>query len=1022
MNLIQRVVFVALIFCSLSPVRADDLETGFVTPPDNTKPRCYWYWLDGHISKAGITQDLEAMKRVGIGESYIGMINAQSGAKPNPDLKPLSDPWWDTMAHAIREGTRLGVDIGVFNSPGWSQSGGPWVKPSEAMRYVALPEIRVHGPMHFEGKLPVPDGYFQDIAVLAFPAPAEDNADPGKQTHTPTTVTIEFPSEITARSLTVPPSQKTNVSADFEVSDDGQNYRPITRFTIDRHNLDVNVGPVPLAPVVVSFPATKGRFFKITFSHNCTVGEVRVSPAARVDRFMEKQLDKVFQDPQPPFDYYTWPLQPEPDQTGLMVPPASVQNISTQMSADGTLRWDVPPGDWIVLRAGMRPTGSTNSPAPIEATGLEVDKMNRKHLAAHFDAYIGELIRRVPEAQRKSWKHVVADSYERGPENWTDGFADDFQKSYGYDPLAYLPVMAGRIVGSVDQSDRFLWDLRRLIADRIARDYVGGLHDLCHKYGMKMWLENYGHFGFPSEFLAYGGACDEIAGEFWCGGSLGSIELRDASSAAHTYGKNVVWAEAFTGGPLFVNSPRDLKLRGDWALCQGINQFMLHVYIHQPDDQLPGMSAAFGSEFNRHNTWFEMSKSWIDYQRRCTHLLQHGMHVADVAYFISEDAPKMTGIQQPPLPAGFDFDFINAQVLMTRAAAKDGRLTLSDGMSYRLLVLPPNQTMRPELLAKLAGFVDQGLTIFGPLPSRSPSLQNYPAADAQVRQLSATLKAKVSDGPSLTPALKIEADVAGLPDGKVLFTHRHADDADIYFLSNQTDAMVNLSPVFRVGGKDCEFWHPDTGGIERASAEPVGSATRVKLQLESHGSIFVIFRQNSNRPGTLVLDENQPIKLPAGNPISGPWQVEIAGQQLTFNSLISWTERPEPKVNYFSGTGIYRTKFTASAISPRVVLDLGKVDSIAEISLNGTTFPAVWKYPYEIDVTPAIKPGDNQLEVRVANVWHNRLVGQAREAAAMGNPPAWASWTPHFGPNEKLMSSGLLGPVTLRGAEVSNQK
>ncbi|MDB5325126.1 MAG: glycoside hydrolase family 2, partial [Phycisphaerales bacterium] len=784
----KRAALCVLLAAILTPAglaRADNLEQGFITPSEATKPRCYWYWLDGYITKEGITKDLEAMKRVGIGEAYIGMINTQSGLPANPDLKALSDPWWDTMVHAIREGSRIGVDIGVFNSPGWSQSGGPWVKPEQSMRYVALPEMRLHGPSRFDGKLPAPEGTFQDIAAMAFPAPESDRSDAGKQTRNSKTIDIEFPVSITARSVAIQPTKEITVTAELSVSNDGKTYRPVKEMVVDRHRLDVMVGPMTRAPIVESFPATRGRFFQLAFSGDCEVGDVVVSPAARVERFPEKQLGKVYEEPQPPFEFYSWPLRSEPNQPPLVVVPGSVANLTKQMDADGTLHWDVPAGDWVVLRAGMRPTGSRNSPAAPEATGLEIDKMNRTHVATHFNAYIGELLRRIPEGERKAWKHVVADSYERGPQNWTDGFMTDFQKRYGYDPLPYLPAMTGRVVGSVDQSDRFLWDLRRMVADRIAEDYVGGLKDICGKNGLKLWLENYGHWGFPSEFLKYGGATDEVAGEFWCGGaagslnSLGSVELRDASSAAHTYGKNAVFAEAFTGGPTFVNSPRDLKTRGDWAFCQGINQFTLHVYIHQPDERMPGMSAWFGSEFNRHTTWFEMSKAWFDYQRRCTHLLQHGLHVADVAYFIGEDAPKMTGLRQPALPAGYDFDYINAEVLLTRATVQNGRLTLPDGMSYRLLVLPPSQTMRPEVLAKIAKFVDQGLTVFGALPTRSPSLKNFPDSDAEIQRLAAALKDKVADGPQLQPALKVPADVSGLPPEQVLFIHRHSDDADV---------------------------------------------------------------------------------------------------------------------------------------------------------------------------------------------------------------------------------------------------
>ena len=853
-------------------VRAGTLEDDFTNPPDSTKPRCYWYWMDGQITKEGITRDMEAMKRVGIGEGYIGVISGQAGTPTGVPAKALTDEWWGFIEHALREGTRLGVDVGLFNSPGWSQSGGPWVKPSQAMRYVTLPELHLHGPQHFAGKLPLPPGKFQDLAVLAFPAPAGEGDLAKITSRTLTLVSFEMESPFTARSLTVLPVKPVNVTAELLASDDGQQFRTFKKFTIDRHNFAVGVGPVPLAAVVATFPATTARFFQLKFSGACELGDIQLSPAARVESFAEKSLQKVCQDPHPLFDFYTWLGAAEPDAAGLTVKPDAVRNLSKLMTADGTLHWDVPAGDWIVLRTALTPTGTKNGPAPPEATGLEVDKMNRISLRSHFDAYVGNLINRLPAADRKSWKHVVADSYETGPENWTDGFASDFQKRYGYDPMPFLPVMTGRVVGSVDQSDRFLWDLRRLVADRVARDYVGGLRDLCHEHGMKMWLENYGHWGFPSEFLLYGGNCDEIAGEFWATGNfldkrdtgyLGRYELRDASSAANIYGKPVTWAEAFTGGPAFINSPRDLKARGDWAFCEGINQFVFHVYIHQPtDEKIPGINAGFGTEFNRNNTWFEQSKAWIDYLRRCSVLLQTGKHVADVAYFISEDAPKMAGPEQPTLPAGFDYDFINADVIEHRLAVKDGRLVLPDGMSFRVLVLPESATMRPELLKKIHELVKAGATVVGTLPSRSPSLENFPKCDAEVQKLAREIwgnadpkqpgehqfgKGHIFWGKSLDT---IFAELGLKPDfensAQLGFTHRHSDNADIYFVANPKAESLTTTATFRIGDRAPELWWPDSGRIERPAVyETADGVVRMPLSFGPAGSVFVVFREKA---------------------------------------------------------------------------------------------------------------------------------------------------------------------------------
>lgn len=1165
--MINRILALAgVCYLTLLGVHADgvaDLEKDFITPPDATKPRCYWYWMDGNITTNGITKDLEAMRRVGIGEAYIGIIADQSRLAPG-DVKVLTEPFWETMTHAVREGTRVGVDIGVFNSPGWSQSGGPWVKPEQAMRHLVSPEIHLHGPQHFAEKLPLPGGAFQDVAVLAFPAPKND-ADSiasvgGKILREPGVVTIELPQPFTARSLTVTPSERINVAAELQISDDGKNFRTLRAFNIDRHNLGLEVGPLPLAPVVVAFPATTARVFRLQLSAPNNLGEVQLSGAARVENVMEKSLTKVFQDPQPPFDFYTWPTQAEPESTDLVVAAESVRDLTKSLRPDGSLEWDVPAGDWIVQRIGMTPTGTKNSPTTPEATGLEVDKMNRAALKTHFDAYVGNLLARLPAAERTSWKHVVADSYERGPQNWTDGFAALFQKRYGYDPLPYLPVLTGRMVGGAEKSNRFLWDLRRLIADRVAIDYVGGLRDLCHEQGMKMWLENYGHFGFPSEFLLYGGNCDEISGEFWESGTLGSIELRDAASAAHIYGKRQVFAEAWTGGPMDLSTPWSLKKRGDWALCQGINQFVFHVYIHQPwEDRKPGINAAFGTEFNRHNTWFKLSQSWIDYLRRCSVLLQAGVQVADAAYFIGEDAPKMTGTRQPELPPGYDYDYINADVLLNRARVEHGQLVLPDGMSYRLLVLPPSETMRPETLAKIKSFVDAGLAVMGPLPTRSPSLQNYPNCDSTVQTLAAELRNQVRTDGDIRAALQVPPDVDGLNPEKILYVHRRDGEMEIYFLSNQTDTPASLAPAFRVAGKVAELWHPDTGATERSVSETTSGVTRISLNLAARGSVFVVFRPPSKQiepvvsftrnsqpvmpmvaqlslikimkasfglPGdaahtrdvssevqalvnggkvdfpvgkltaggdpaygvvkTLAVEftadgqvfsnsvqepdsiylgpPNLPIHRtelrsdPAGNlsvvsshpgkyeiktmsshtlgaeisdvpplqEIVGSWDVSFppkwgAPEKITIDTLGSLSGSTNAGVKYFSGTATYTKNFewpTAATQGSQKLeswLELGDVQVMAQVILNGHDLGTLWEPPFRVNVTEALQTGRNTLEVRVANLWRNRMIGDAGLPAAARF--TWSS-SAQFSPNTALPKSGLIGPVTIHTAKI----
>jgi hypothetical protein len=888
------------------------LESGFRQPPETTRPWCYWYWISDNISKEGITRDVEAMARVGIGEALIGNVFFKDTAPG--DVRVLSEPWWQMVEHAIREGKRMGVNIAMFNCPGWSQSGGPWIKPQQAMRYLVSSETHVQGPRLFEAALPAPAEPFQDVAVLAFPAPLADadtlrarapaiSCDPGVsgvdqlvdgrldtacafpasagQGDQRLTIGIQVAQPLTARHLTMVPGPAPWAAlCDLQAADATGAFQTVRRFTFDRSNMELNVGPMPRGPVTVSFAPVTARQFRIVLSAvtgAAALAEIDLSPAARVDSFVEKQLGKMHPTPSPMWDTYLWPRQPEPDEPKLSIPSAQVTNLTRLLQADGTLRWEVPEGQWIILRTGMTTTGTRNSPASPEGSGLEVDKMNRQAAALHFDAFIGELLRRMPAEDRSALKHIVADSYEMGSENWTDDLAPVFQDRYGYDPLPWLPVLTGRVVGSAEQANRFLWDLRRLVADRVATEYVGGLREQCRAHGLQLWLENYGHWGFPAEFLQYGGQSDCLGGEFWLGSTLGSIECRAASSAASIYGLPRVSAEAFTGGPLFQTVPSAMKARGDWAFCEGINHFVLHVNIHQPwEDRVPGVNAWFGTEFNRHNTWFEASRDWVTYLRRCCFLLQQGTRVADVAYFIGEDTPKMTGIRKPELPPGFDFDYINAEVIESRLAVNDGLLELPGGPSYRVLVLPAMATMRPQLLRKIRDLVAAGATVWGAPPSRSPSMEHYPDCDREVRALAKELWAESDDAVLLrretaggAVVRRAETPFAALvPDfsstAPLLYTHRTTPDAEIYFVTNQRPQEVVTTATFRVRNRIPELWQPSSGRIDRPAVyEAIAAGIRMPLHLTGSGSAFVVFRRGPidqnrielvQRDGKTILD------------------------------------------------------------------------------------------------------------------------------------------------------------------------
>jgi hypothetical protein len=1134
---------IAIIFISCQQKQTNHLSEMFQNPPDQYKPWLYWYWIDENISREGITKDLEAMARVGIGQALIGHV---SPGGQRGEVKILSDSWWGMVEHAVTEGQRLGVDIGFFNGPGWSQSGGPWIKKDNAMRHIVSHEINVSGPTTFNKNISHPDTLFELVAIQAFPAnsksvlapdpqinqissrPLLDGlkalTDKNKSTHLlfPESlrdgqdlrldISLNNPATVHAIQFEYLPIA---FMAQIEVQSRESNgdYTSIRSFTLDRRYINFEIGPMRYQPTVISLPETHTSQLRIVFSNltsdrGAGLQEIIIKTEPVIDQVIEKQLGKMYSGPLPPWDGYLWDEQPEfkeEDKIDIaktaskgIIDPSTVIDLASKIDKDGLLKWEVPEGDWTILYSGMVPTGATNVPAPPEATGYECDKFTNEAIELHFNSFIGDFLQKVPPEKRQSLKTVVIDSYEVGPQNWTNDFRDLFFERYGYDPILWMPVFTGKIVESVDKSNRFLWDVRRLTADLIANVYVNRLRELCNHHGLDLWLENYGHWGFPAEFLQYGGQADKVSGEFWYENTLwdlGPLECRAASSAAHIYGKKQVFAEAFTAGFNFKQFPAIMKPRGDQMFCEGINHMVQHVYIHQPwEDRIPGVIAWFGMSYQRHNTWFEQSRAWNDYLSRCHLMLQQGLPVTDICYFIGEDAPKMTGILKPDLPAGYDYDFVNRDVVMTRMTVQDGRLMLPDGKSYELMVLPPLKTMRPELLKKIKELLKNGARIYGPPPIKSPSLEHYPYADEEVVAMSKELweiteyekevQREIGLGhlfygqplPDVLSKLDIGPDVI-VQDTSIRWTHRYSDETDIYFISNQSDESKMVDISFRVNGKLPELWHPDNGNIElNGFYHQENGRTLLPLKLDPHGSIFVVFRKPANKPSirtierngqdliqssqggeipAISMDDNGNLKMhikeqgdyellksngdiekvsvpniPAPYWLNENWEVRFpenwdVPSDTLFSKLISWADHSHLGIKHFSGTAIYQNTFQISSdmILPgmKIMLDLGEVMIMAEIIVNGQNLGVLWKKPYAIDITDAVRQGENDIRIHITNTWWNRLVGDEKypegfpermSESRLDKPrtfTTYKAWKWH----DDLMPSGLLGPVQI---------
>ncbi|MGA2246693.1 MAG: glycosyl hydrolase [Verrucomicrobiota bacterium] len=826
----------------------DALESGFHHPPDSAKPQTWWHWMNGNITPEGLTADLEAMKQIGLGGATI--VNVDCGI-PHGNAPFMSPAWRDDFKFAAQEANRLGLELCVENCAGWSSSGGPWNTPTNAMQCLTSSETSIRGPAVFNAVLaqpPVTLGFYREIAVLAFPAApaapeaaANNPAGPGKVEITRAVYEAKDgggSAEVTAKILDLLKAGKKTVAANNE-----------------------NLGGDPASGSVKQLRlelTLDGKPETLTADENDTlILPSNAAELAAARSHKKTSVDRTFVHPEPALD----------SAADTAIPRDRILDLTPRVGADGRLLWEVPPGDWVILRFGYTPTGVNNHPAPKEGEGLECDKFSQAALDAHWNGFMQKVLNDLGPLAGKSLNCSLIDSYEVGDQDWTGNFRQEFEKRRGYDPLKFLPTFNHRIVDSPAVTERFLWDMRRTIADLFAENYYGHFAELCHQHGLRNAVEPYTG---PFESLQCGATADLVMGEFWAG-SQGNPSVKLAASVAHIYGKTVVGAESFTAGGgdgRWQNDPYSLKTLGDLMYCQGLNRYVFHRYAMQPwTNRWPGMTMGeFGFHFERTITWWQQGKAWIDYISHCQFLLQQGRTVADAAYFTGESAPVEMRAGNPALPAGYDYDAVNADVLLHGAKVKSGRITLPGGASYAVLILPPSDPeVTPAVLRRLRELVRAGATVVGQRPQHSPSLADFPRCDAQVKELADELwgqcdgsrvlenidgKGRIVWGKPLadvfaTQNLKPDFEFAGSEGGPDLaYAHRRSGDTDIYFVSNQRRRFDSPDCTFRVSGKIPELWHPDTGLIETA---PVWNSqegrTKVRLNLDPAGSVFVIFRQ-----------------------------------------------------------------------------------------------------------------------------------------------------------------------------------
>jgi alpha-L-rhamnosidase len=998
-------LMVAVIFCSCYRMPAksavvNKMETGFLHPPIDAQPGVYWYFMDGNMSRKGMTADLEAMKKAGIGSLVFLEVNV---GLPLGPVEFLSEQWQELFKHAESECRRLDIRMTLGIGPGWTGSGGPWVPAKESMQHLVSSSVQVYGPVKNIIILPLPapkkpffgeeqftselkkqwDKYYEDVAVLAFPTPALNNK-------------LE------------------------DIDEKALYYRaPYTSVKNVKQY-------IPSLPVYADLPKE------------------------------------------------------------TVIAKHQVVDITDKLSPDGILGWEVPSGNWTIMRFGSRNNGAVTRPAPLAGVGFESDKFDTTALNNHLKNFVGKLLYKIGRIDTTLYgglKMLHMDSWEMGAQNWTLKFREEFIKRRGYDPLPFYPVYAGSIVESLEISERFLWDVRLTSQELVIDYHANHVKRYSHNNGLGLSIEPYDMN--PIADLELGAVADIPMAEFWSKGFgfNSSFSCAEATSIAHVNGQPVVQSEAFTAYlDGWKQYPASMKEQGDWAFATGINKFFYHTFQHQSlgENLRPGMTMGpYGVHWDRNQTWWPMVKAYHQYISRCQFMLQQGRTVADILYLTPEGSPHvflppasaMTEDEILPDRRGHNFDGCSPGQLY-KATVKDNQIVFPGGASYRVLVLPFFKTMTPALLQKIQSLILDGAIVIGEPPVKSPGLSGFPVCDFKVQSLASEIwggqlppaiqtqinygKGKIIWGgefdakktkelyPSYFATAKLLETMGIAEDFKadipVRYTHRTTNDFDIYFVSNSTNKSIKGKCTFNLHGDNNspELWDAVTGEIRKLPEFTIlGNQLSIPLQFDCFQSFFIVFK---NKPEAILNGWKNFGEITGTTKLTGSWEVSFdtiwgGPEKARFDSLSDWSVNQDKRIKFYSGIAVYRKIFnfiesTNADKNTRFYIDLGEVKNLAKVKLNGEDAGIIWTNPWRVDITRLLRKKRNVLEIEVANLWPNRLIGDEQLPDDGIKDEKWPDWLladrkrtsgrytfttyKHYTKDASLLKSGLLGPVTIQ--------
>lgn len=1069
-----------LIFLS-GALMADSIsEQAFKNPAKNYLPKTWMHAMNGNLSKPGFTQDFKAMKEAGIGGAIFFHVHRRN--KPYSSRGPVrfgSDEFYDTLVHAAAQADKNDIEFGIHNADGWTSSGGPWVSPEMSMKRITWSEQAVQVKQDETRLIPPQPGYaeglYQDVAVIALPAnpynqsnafakaqfsSSDASLDANLVADTDWDSELEFTTNknnnywiqvevdkpTTLRSLQIETPNRHGEAA-LQISNDGIHFTTVVE-KLRRPRTGARMWAFSPQLVSDKQDGYQAKYFRIVFDKPITIKRFDLWSVPRFDHWLSMNS----------MERGRLSLTPN------IAPDAITKKEDVLVLNQGALPKDgikLPKGNWRVLRFGYTSTGAFNVPATIEGEGLEVDKFDAKALEFHFEQYVGKLVKKVKEKGINSLKTTEIDSYEVGGQNWTKGIEQSFKQKFNYDLIPWLPTLTGRVIESPAHTGAILQELRQHQSDLMVENYFGEFTRLTKKYGLESYIEPYG-WG-PFDELAAGGKADRLMGEFWVRDTQYHGRVAAAISSGHIYGKKIISAESFTSINTvnWYGHPYFYKHYGDKMWARGINETMFHRFAHQPNNHIkPGMTMdSIGSHIDRTQTWWNNGgEAWFDYLARGSYLLQQGVPDNDFLIHLGDVAPLRVGnANNTGVPDGFGYNYTNTDVLLNRLSVENGWLVLPEGTRYRALQLHRTDYLHLKTLKRVQALVAKGATVIGTKPKQVIGYSEW-SDQAEFKRIADQLwgdgtpairqykKGKISSW-SLNESIEhlgyeVDLKLNGAP--ATFFAQRRIGDNDLYYFYNDQPTFQHIKVNLRDGDGQPEIWNIDDGSIEEIKDyRRDGKRLITDLALEPYAGRFIVIRRDDQK----VAYNGQHSELVKavyhnqGTELSGPWQVGFdpkwgGPESVTFNQLQDWSKHKNPDIKYYSGTAKYQKTFTVSAqdisANQPLYIDLGEVQQIAEVSINGKKLATLWKPPYAVNITNAVKAGKNQLKVKITNTWVNRLIGDQDLPDTSGyqmtgdtvpwlnanqKPPQSERFTftgyNFFDKDNKkvLQSSGLLGPV-----------